>query len=60
MQFEMFCNYSNSNKKVQFTIRYEKMKKTRCAVNWIEHIIEEEIKCYDFGNLSRTCTLEIN
>lgn len=44
MQFEMFCNYSNSNKKVQFTIRYEKMKKTRCAVNWIEHIIEEEIK----------------
>lgn len=44
MQFEMFYNYCNSNKKVQFTIRYEKMKKTRCAVNWIEHIIEEEIK----------------
>lgn len=25
-------------------IRYEKTKKIRCGVNWIEHIIEEEIK----------------
>lgn len=28
----------------KYNSRYEKMKKTRCAVNWIEHIIEEEIK----------------
>lgn len=72
MQFEMFCNYSNSNKKVKFTIRYEKTKKIRCGVNWIEHIIEEEIKRkkkrnamifyknLSIGNFSRTCTLEIN